>query len=179
MKNFWNRNTAFILILTGVCSLLGVVVSSIETVVACDKAANCEDVEFEKVVFETDASLKKQREILAVLFDLPEKIVFDETFYDYNYYGDNCDFSPPWKEGCAYNGGHAGWDVQTRDKSREQPFYSLTNGVVLLDGSNGEADILVETKFNAIAIYDDKDTRRTTFYLHASAVHPSIKKGRR
>ena len=59
-----------------------------------------------------------------------------------------------------------------------QPFYSLTNGIVVLDGRNGEDNTDHETRFNAIAIYD-KDKRKTTFYLHASDVHSSIRKGKK
>ena len=151
--------------------------SSMETVVACDEDDNCDGVEFDKREFLTEASLKKQREILTVLFDISEDDVDRKINYDYNYYGESCDFSPAWKEDCAYNGGHPGWDVQTQDRSTDQVFYSLTEGVVILDGSKGEDNTRDEIQFNAIAIYDE-DTHKTTFYLHASDVHPSIKKGR-
>lgn len=178
MKKFLDRNISFILVSMIVYCLLSIFVSSIRMAVACNGDANCDGVEFDKEEFLTDESLKKQREILAILFDLSEKVVFDKTFYNYNYYGESCDFSPKWKDGCAYSGGHPGWDVQTRDKSTDQVFYSLTNGIVVLDGIKGEDNTNDETNFNAIAIYDE-DARKTTFYLHASDVHSSIKKGRK
>lgn len=176
MKKFLDRNTSFILVLMVAYCLLSISASSIGMAVACNRDANCDGVEFDKGKFLTDESIKKQREILAVLFDLSEEIVLDKTFYDYNYYGDSCDFSPKWKDGCAYNGGHPGWDAQTQDKSTDQVFYSLTKGVVILDGRKGEDNTDDETKFNAIAIYDE-DNNRTTLYLHASDVRPEIKKG--
>lgn len=165
-----------------ICCLLSLLVSIIEAAVACDTKANCKDVE-EKAKAFFDKSVEDQREILEVLFDLPKEKVEDETFYDYNYYTWNCKLHRINEQGqkvCVYKGGHAGWDVQTRDKSKERIFYSLTAGKVIMDGkgnkSLGETDTFDEKNFNAIAVYDE-DNDITTFYLHASVVDPSIKKG--
>ena len=185
MKQFLNRNASFILISAVVCYLLSIFVLSIEIAVACDEDANCDGVEFDKADFLTDESLKKQREIIVKLFKISEDDVVRKIDYDYNYYGDSCNFSPKWKDGCAYKGGHAGWDVRTLKELEipdplpvDQPFYSLTNGIVVLDGKNGENNTPHETRFNAIAIYDE-DNDKTTFYLHASDVHRLLKKGKK
>ena len=103
--------------------------------------------------------------------------------HKYNYYGDSCGYHLPGKKKCVYHGGHAGWDVRTRKAWEiadplpvDIPFYSLTNGIVILDGSNGEDNTDGEIKYNTIAIYDE-DARKTTFYLHASRVDPLLEKG--
>lgn len=183
MKKFLDRNTSFILVSTVAFCLLSIFVSSIGMAVACNEDANCDGVEFDREEFLTDESLKKQREIIVELFKIPKDDVDRKIDYDYNYYGESCDFSPEWKDGCAYNGGHSGWDVRTLKEWEireplpvDQPFYSLTNGIVVLDGIKGEDNTNDETNFNAIAIYDE-DNHRTTFYLHASDVHLSIEKG--
>lgn len=163
--------------------LLSLLAPIIRTAVACDTETNCEGVgEIPQAFFKE--SIEDQREILAVLFDLPKKEVENKTFYEYNYYTWNCTLTRKNKHNgekkCVYKGGHAGWDVQTRDRSKEQIFYSLTTGIVVMDGkrnkSPGDTDTFDEKNFNAIAVYDE-DNDITTFYLHASAVDPSIKKG--
>lgn len=172
-----------------ICCLLSLLVSIIEAAVACDteanKAANCEGVkEISQEFFKE--SIEDQREIVAVLFDLSTEEVDKKTFYEYNYYTWSCKLTRKdkhtGKDKCVYKGGHAGWDVQTRDRSKDQTFYSLTTGIVIMDGkgnkSPDDTDTSDEINFNAIAVYDE-DTDKTTFYLHASVVDPSIKKGRK
>ena len=169
-----------------ICCLLSLLVSIIEAAVACeteaDKAANCEGVKEMSQEFFKE-SIEDQREIIAVLFDLPKEEVENKTIYNYNYYTWNCRRPREnKKEECLYKGGHAGWDVQTLDKSKDQIFYSLTTGIVIMDGKGNKSpddeDTSDERNFNAIAIYDE-DNDKTTFYLHASVVDPSIKKGRK
>ena len=109
----------------------------------------------------------KEREIVEALFRLP----YDKIFYKYNRYGKKTDLT---KYGLKnYMGGHPGWDVQTKDKSKKRCFYSLTAGVVLLDGKDNKGKPL---RNNTIAVYDSAK-RMTTFYAHADIIHPSIKKG--
>lgn len=166
-----------------ICCLLSLLVLIIEAAVACDTEDNCKDVEKISEEF-FKKSIEDQREIIAVLFDLPKEEVENKTFYEYNYYTWNCELMRKNKhtgeKKCVYNGGHAGWDVQTRDRSKEQIFYSLTTGIVIMDGKGNKSlddtDTFDETNFNTIAVYDE-DNDITTFYLHASAVDPSIKKG--
>ena len=165
-----------------ICCLLSLLVSIIEAAVACDTNANCKDME-EKTEAFFKKSIEDQREILEVLFDLPKEKVENKTFYDYNYYTWGCKLHKINDQGqkvCLYKGGHAGWDVQTQDKSKNQIFYSLTAGRVIMDGkgnkSDRDRDTFDEETFNAIAVYDE-DNDITIFYLHASAVDPSIKKG--
>ena len=166
---------------TIICCFLSLFIPSIETAIAHDDTPNCDGVQFDEADFETKESLKKQREVLAVLFKISKDDVDDKIKYWYNYYGANCDWVVNDKH--VYKGGHAGWDVRTLYEIEEDPlsinqlFYSLTNGVVILDGRNGEENTNGELKFNTIAIYD-KDAGKTTFYLHASDVHPSLKKGK-
>ena len=167
---------------TIICYFLSLFIPSMETVIACEDD-NCDGVQFDRADFETDDSLKMQCEIVAVLFKIRPIDVNSKVKYTYNYYGDNCDYSPPWKDGCAYQGGHPGWDVRTLyDKnptmSKHQLFYSLTNGIVILDGKKGRNNTRGENAYNTIAIYDE-DARKTTFYLHASDVHQSIEKGKK
>ena len=169
---------------TIICCFLSLFIPSMETAIACEDD-NCNGVQFDRADFETDDSLKMQCEIVAVLFKIRPIDVNKKIDYTYNYYGDSCGYSPPWKDGCAYQGGHPGWDVRTLKAGQVEdplpvniPFYSLTNGIVILDGRKGKNNTLGENAYNTIAIYDE-DARKTTFYLHASDVHPSIEKGER
>ena len=132
-------------------------------------AVECEDNE----------PLYKQYKILEVLFGLEKGTAKDQTNYDYNYYGCNPETLLP-NGDRAYDGSHAGWDVQTQDKSKNRKFYSLTNGIVIMDGLGnkrpGDIDTYDERTFNTVAVYDP-DNNRTTFYLHASEISPKIIKG--
>ena len=105
-----------------------------------------------------------QRDVVtAALFDLELNKVDKETNHDYNGYG--CGVS--WKDdqgNDVYVGGHAGWDAQTKDRSLNQTFYSLTNGTIIADGTDNS---------HTIAIFDGE---KTTLYLHASTIDPSIKR---
>ena len=97
------------------------------------------------------------------------------TLHDYNDYG--C--YPNWGKYDAR--GHAGLDVQTRNKSKNQVFYSLTAGIVTIAGftdknKNGTEDKGETDPYKTIAIYDP-DKNMTTLYLHASSVDPSIEEG--
>ena len=90
--------------------------------------------------------------IVAVLFDLESDKVDKETNHDYNGYG--CGVS--WKDDQGndiYSGGHAGWDAQTKDRSLNQTFYSLTNGTIIEDGRDTS---------HTIAVFDGE---KTTLYL--------------
>ena len=183
MKKFWDRNASFILILTVVGCLLSIFVSSIETAIACDNEEdNCKGVESKREESLEEESIAMQLEIVVKLFQITKDEVINKIDHRYNYYGDSCRY-PLGKKKCVYKGGHAGWDVRTRKEWEireplpvDQAFYSLTKGVVILDGKKGEDNTGGETKFNTIAIYDE-DSDKTTFYLHASDVHLSIKKG--
>ena len=157
-----------------------------ETAIACDnKKENCKGVESKREDSLKPESINLQRDIVVKLFKITKDEVNNKIDHQYNYYGDSCGYHLPGdpKKKCVYRGGHAGWDVRTL-KEREIadplpvniPFYSLTNGIVILDGRNGEENTKGELKFNTIAIYDE-DARKTTFYLHASDVRPSIVKG--
>ena len=84
-----------------------------------------------------------------------------QTSHDYNDYGCNATWGKPY----GYpETGHAGWDVQTKDKSTNQLFYSLTAGRLLLPDEEGETD-----NSNTIAIYDE-DSDMTILYLHAEDI---------
>ena len=83
------------------------------------------------------------------------------TYHDYNSYGAKV---PDWAGGCrGYDGGHSGWDAQTvsvaYSATADEPFFSLTNGVVIRAGGG----------HNVIAVYD-ADERVTTLYAHARRV---------
>ena len=109
----------------------------------------------------------KEQEIVEALFRLPH----NKMFYKYNRFGKRANLK---KYGLKnYIGGHPGWDVQTKDKLTTRCFYSLTAGTVLLDGKNTRGKPI---RNNTIAVYDP-DKGMTTFYAHASKLHPSIKKG--
>ena len=116
---------------------------------------------------------EKRDAIAAALFKLSEATIDDTTFHDYNGY--ECNPEHP-----RYEGGHSGLDVQTQDKSKNQLFYSLTDGRVTAAGftdtnGNGVEDEGEADPCKTIAIYDP-DKKKTTLYLHASWVHPDIKK---
>ena len=112
--------------------------------------------------------------ITAALFKLPEATIDTTTFHDYNGYGCNTDW-----EIYDYKG-HAGLDVQTQKRTKYEMFYSLTDGIVTIAGfsdknGNREEDDDEKNTWKTIGIYDP-DAMKTTFYLHASWVHPDIKK---
>ena len=84
------------------------------------------------------------------------------TNHDYNSYGAQV---PRRASGCqGYDGGHSGWDVQTRSvafhATADEPFFSLTAGVVIRAGGG---------RHNAIAVYDAAEGL-TTLYAHARRV---------
>ena len=103
---------------------------------------------------------EKMAEIVAQLFKLDSS----ETYYDYNDYENN----PHWANIVGgYIGGHSGWDVQTKSvaqlASADEPFYSVTEGVVIRAGINDP------DAFNTIAVHSDDGSENgiTTLYLHA------------
>ena len=85
------------------------------------------------------------------------------TYHDYNSYGAQV---ARWAGGCrGYDGGHSGWDAQTQSvagavPTRDEPFFSLTTGVVIRAGGDSN---------NTIAVYDATE-RVTTLYAHARRV---------
>ena len=98
----------------------------------------------------------------------------EDTNHDYN--GRGCAIS--WDRPGYRNGGHAGWDAQTKDvagtATKDRPFNSLTAGIVIRAGNqvlheNGT----VEEKLNpygTIAVYSPAQGSHpamTTLYLHA------------
>ena len=89
-----------------------------------------------------------------------------KTNHEYNGYGCNM----TWEEDrqLVYDGGHAGWDAQTKnvvaDRSIDVPFYSLTDGEVIT-ADKGDADTP-----SVIAVYDGE---MTILYLHARDVFVS------
>ncbi len=95
----------------------------------------------------------EQSKIAADLFKLPS----GQINFDYNSWG------KPWAEKSGkclgYDGGHSGLDMQTKDKSTNRPFYSLTNGTVINTGGT----------YNTIAVYDPS-IDKTVIYLHASRI---------
>ena len=105
----------------------------------------------------------EQRDVVtAALFGLGLHEVDRKTNHDYNGYG--CGVS--WKDNKGndlYDGGHAGWDAQTKNRSLNQTFYSLTDGTIIVAGEDGS---------NTIAIFDGA---KTTLYLHANTIDPSLK----
>lgn len=89
------------------------------------------------------------------------------TNHDYNSYG------APMEElegSCqGYDRGHSGWDAQTQSvagavPTKNEPFFSLTTGTVIVAGG-GIA--------NAIAVYDAV-ANRTTLYAHARSVNVRV-----
>ena len=87
------------------------------------------------------------------------------TNHDYNSYAAR---RPELEGGCrGYDGGHSGWDVQTKSVSPNGgnrlvnvPFYSLTAGEVIEVGVDGYGNTI-------IAVYDGE---KTTLYLHARLI---------
>jgi len=98
------------------------------------------------------------------LFDLKDGTADAQTNHDYNEY--RCNLS--WKVGgkLVYDGGHPGWDVQTKqeiDRQRNAYFYAVSSGELIKTGGT----------YNTIAIYDsEKD--KTTLYAHASSILVSV-----
>jgi hypothetical protein len=88
-------------------------------------------------------------------------VLFKETatYYDYNPWGNCYSDWCSWREG--YIGGHSGIDIQTTTKSKQDMFYSVSNGIVITAGSG---------TYKTIAVYD-ASRNLTVIYLHASAVN--------
>ena len=84
------------------------------------------------------------------------------TNHDYNSYKARPDLGG----GCrGYDGGHSGWDAQTQSvagavPTRDEPFFSLTTGTVIVAGGG---------TYNTIAVYDAV-ANLTTLYAHARRV---------
>ena len=85
------------------------------------------------------------------------------TNHDYNSYAARW---PALEGSCrGYDGGHSGWDAQTQSvagpvPTKDEPFFSLTTGTVIVAGGNA---------FNTIAVYDAV-ANLTTLYAHARRV---------
>lgn len=110
---------------------------------------------------------EKKDRIVEVLFKLEQGQADTLTYHDYNDFGDQKDW-----DGIVlgYQGGHAGWDVQTISVAGNVPtvdekFYSLTSGTVINT-----------TALNTIAVYDGTN-HKTTLYLHARKIYVSIGEG--
>ena len=97
------------------------------------------------------------------------------TFHDYNDYG-NCvvngrNLCDELKSG--YEGGHSGWDVQTKsvagDSTANDLFYSLTSGKVIRAKEEENRAKEEENKWGTIAVYDSVYDK-TTLYLHARRI---------
>ena len=85
-----------------------------------------------------------------------------QTRHDYNDYKCNANFVSNGER--VYGaGGHAGWDVRTKDE-RARPFFSLTAGTVKF-----------KSKCKTIAVFDGD---MTTLYLHAEDIAQDIKNGK-
>ena len=111
----------------------------------------------------------------AIVEKLFKGISHEATNHDYNDYKCN----PNWRVNgeLVYQGGHAGWDVQTHsvfgptpknEPLVDEPFYSLTAGTVVrakLGRTEGNPAV--------IAIYD-KLCNKTTLYLHAREIDQEI-----
>ena len=134
---------------------------------ACsDQQDNSNPSNPESCLTSDDSDVKaKQARIAEKLFGLEPCEADNLTNYDYNNYmvrsndtGD-CD---------GYEGGHSGWDVQTKsvagDKTADEEFYSLTSGEVIAIDS--------ET-LGKIAVYNATDNK-TTLYLHAREIYVSL-----
>lgn len=91
----------------------------------------------------------------------------EATNHDYN--GHGC--FPSGADG--YEGGHSGWDVQTHSvaglASTDEPFYSLTPGIVII-ANEGTLN-----RTSVIAIYNAA-CDKTTLYLHAREVDNAIRR---
>ena len=104
--------------------------------------------------------------------ELDISVVDELTFHDYNGYGCNPNFE-------IYVGGHSGLDAQTKDKSTNQYFYSLTDGIVTIAGFTDDNENGIEDKgeadtYRTIGVYN-ADSNKTILYLHASSVNPILK----
>ena len=92
--------------------------------------------------------------------------VHEVTNHDYNGYG--C--SPSGRAG--YIGGHSGWDVQTHTvagiETTDEPFYSLTPGIVIRATEGNENTPSIIAIYNAAC-------NKTTLYLHAREVDEDIR----
>lgn len=110
-----------------------------------------------------DSACKKNK-LAEVLFDLEEGSADAETHHDYNDYGDHHNKTI---NGIRYIGGHAGWDVQTKNvagtNTANEPFHSLTTGRVI------RADEGTFKQSSVIAVYNEMD-KTTVLYLHAREV---------
>ena len=122
-----------------------------------------------KYIAET-SEVHQKDEIAKVLFGgkKPERVDPATTNHDYNDYG--CTV-PRWAGQCiGYDGGHAGWDIQTHtvalDNTEDEEFHSLTAGLVIR-ADEGDFDTP-----SIIAVYDGQ---MTILYLHAREVSDDIK----
>ena len=108
---------------------------------------------------------QKKDKIVEVLFNLKSGDADKVTYHDYNDYGEAAHLH----NGCnGYEGGHSGWDVQTKNVAGDvptvdEPFYSLTAGEVIRSE---------ESALNTIAVYS-RDDDKTTLYLHARRIDVS------
>lgn len=114
-------------------------------------------------IFGTPEEADRKDAIVETLFwIIPHK----DTNHEYNDHG--C--SPSKQDG--YIDGHSGWDVQTHTvvklKSKDEPFYSLTPGIVI------RADEGNLNNTSVIAIYNEA-CDKTTLYLHAREVDKAIR----
>ena len=81
----------------------------------------------------------------------------------------------------GYAGGHSGWDAQTLSvvgnrPTRNEPFYSLTNGEVIFVGS--ESGSTAGDRLRLIAVWTgDASSGHITRYLHARSVCADIQVG--
>ena len=149
MKNKTNLSISILRFTICLISMLSILLSSSPL-----PAIGCED---------GDSACKKNK-LAEVLFNLEEGRADADTNHDYNNYGDNHNKTI---NGIRYVGGHAGWDVQTKSvagaDTANQPFYSLTDGVVI------RADEGTFKQSSVIAVYNETD-EKTVLYLHAREV---------
>ncbi|MYF99742.1 peptidoglycan DD-metalloendopeptidase family protein [Candidatus Poribacteria bacterium] len=103
----------------------------------------------------------QKNKLVEKLFDLKEGTADAQTNHDYNGY--RCNISWTVNGELVYDGGHPGWDVQTKDRSLNQNFYSLTDGELIWVGGS----------YNSIAIYNS-DEDKTTLYAHANKILVSV-----
>ena len=101
-------------------------------------------------------------------------LTHEETNHDYN--GRGC--LTNWDRPGYGNGGHAGWDAQTKNAagtdSEYRPFHSLTAGIVIRAGNQvlraNETVNEVPNQYGTIAVYSQAQGSHpgiTTLYLHA------------
>ena len=111
---------------------------------------------------------KQKDELVTHLFN--DEYHPSDTNHDYNDYGCSRNAINEETGKPLYTGGHAGWDVQTKDvvhnKDKNVTFYSLTAGTVIRTGSHS---IDKPNPNSVIAIYDG-EMDMTTLYLHAKEV---------